>query len=90
MRFVAVFFIGFLLIQMLVGCAGLDVALDVADVLLSDPTVHAGTVSEVEMSADKTTVHFDDGFTYELDGAHYVKPGTERRIIKSDDGYDLN
>lgn len=72
------------------GCAGLDAFFDVTDALLGDPTVHQGEVRAVEYTEDTTTVHFQDGISYEVDGYRSARPGTTKKVTRDADGkYNL-
>lgn len=80
--------IGLAFLCMLAGCS--PEFWDVVDALTEDPVVHSGTVKQVELSEDQTTVHFLDGVSYTVKGTKFVVPGREAKIIRTDAGFELS
>jgi hypothetical protein len=80
-----------LLVLSLSGCAGLDAALDIADILLGEDedVIHSGTVEEVHHGKDSTTIKFDDGVSYQVDDYTSARPGNKAKIIKTETGYKV-
>ncbi len=49
--------------------------------------VYKGKVKDVETKDGKTTIHFEEGVSYEVDGVVSAKPGDTVKIKKTKTGY---
>jgi uncharacterized protein YceK len=69
---------------LLSGCAEF---IDVANIMLGYETLHEGTVERVEVSdKNTTTIHFEDGWSYQVDDARYARPGKSVKVLRDPDG----